>query len=77
MNRVVESMTRVVTNLGVVRVWRTIDGARHVDGLELLGERAWGSERELGEAIEKFSDVAAYEILDGDGNGVVVYPDWN
>jgi len=77
-NRIMESMTRVETTNYVVRVWRNEpdllpkandDIVRALAGLE---ER-----RDIIEALEALPEVVAIEVLDRQGNGVLLYPDWN
>lgn len=78
-NRVYETMTRVVTNLGVVRIWRAvpdIDAPVETELLE-LGETVWGDRKKLAAVIEEVEGVSAYEILDEGHCGIVVYPDWS
>ena len=79
-NRVYESMTRVEVGGFVVRVWMpettfTMGPNQLVlEALKDLGAAAYPKEIvALLDAIKP----AAFEILDGDGNGGLVYPDWS
>tara|TARA_R110000868_G_scaffold411755_1_gene708932 strand:- start:39047 stop:39319 length:273 start_codon:yes stop_codon:yes gene_type:complete len=87
LNRLTERMTRVNLKGFVVRAWTTAEegdyGQDHrVTGvLHDLGNRPtdWPpAHSEIVEAIDSLGHevVAAYEILDADGNGCVIYPDW-
>lgn len=82
-NRVVESMTRIRTSRWKVRVWRTEEApySWKWDNNDIinLGNRILSSHTplEIGEMIEQLPRIAAYEILDRDECGVVVYPDWS
>jgi len=88
LNRQYESMTRVMVYRAqhhfAVRVWRstlaftsgpdeevvsTVKGVAYHPKAEDMVEA-------LSKAIDSLSGVAAYEILDGYGNGAIVYPDW-
>jgi hypothetical protein len=72
-------MTCVETNVGRVRVWReaNVFGERPGDDLEeVLAETSWKSMKDVAARIEDYAGVAAYEVVDADGNGWVVYPDW-
>lgn len=85
--RVYESMTKVVLgpNL-VVRVWCTEkslfrEGPRAMvyEALQpFRGAYEWPRDMEnVAKALDALgSSVAAYEILDSNGNGIVVYNDW-
>ena len=77
--RVVESMSEVLTNLGRVRIWRTVKEFGDLVSEDLgrdLAETVWRTRAEVVGRIEREADVAAYEVVDGAGNGWVVYPDW-
>ena len=88
-NRVYESMTRVVMGQFTVRVW-CIEKEISYEGTfidyELLkfGPRqeimdaiaGLYTAQDISEALDKFPRVSAYEILDRNGNGAIVYPDW-
>ena len=76
-NRVYEMMTRVICGLYVVRVWSESDiflggpDSQVVDALEGVEYAS-----DVAFALDQLEHVAAYEILDEDGNGALVYPDW-
>lgn len=78
-NRVYECMTRVQVGQFTVRVWSEVDefavgpDKRIVEALTLLPAR---SALEIGRELDTFDGIAAYEILDANGNGALVYPDW-
>jgi len=82
MNRIYESMTRIQHYQFTVRVWcretefnwRDKSGPRSeiVEALEHLP----ASPLLIAETLDAFSEVSAYEILDENGNGAIVYPDW-
>ena len=83
-NREHESMTRVQRLECVVRVWCTetewrpgprpeIEGA--IRRIVYYGD-AHDLARSIGKVLDEFEDVSAYEILDEQGNGAIVYPDW-
>lgn len=78
-NRLYESMTRVRVGDYVVRVWMG-EGGLYAGPNKVVKERLEylpaGSIAKIGEVIDGIDGVEAYEILDRDGNGVVVYPDW-
>lgn len=78
-NRLYESMTRVRVGDFTVRVWVS-EGGLYVgpnkvvkEKLEYLPARTMA---EVAVVLDGIDGVEAYEILDRDGNGVVVYPDW-
>ena len=87
--KVIESMTRIVDIPGItIRVWREEnDLYRTYDKDDLLVE-AWnvynrgrqtpslGLVPDLADALSKLPRVNAVEVIDGAGNGVVVYPEW-
>lgn len=83
-NRVYESMTRVKSQGWTVRVWRdepnleaaiapdNLDIERVVKGVSYRGFSVSNLIREL----EALPCIAAIEVLDADGNGTLLYPDW-
>lgn len=84
-NRVVEVMTRRVVGPYTIRVWSKVNADVHKIGpdnrvnraLSLLHE--FSGTKAIMDAIDRLGPelVAAYEILNHNGNGTVVYPDWN
>jgi hypothetical protein len=79
MNRQYESMTKVVKGDLVVRVWRTeksfTGGENHY--IKAALDRVDEDYHCISIALDNLPNIAAYEILDKDGNGALVYPDWN
>lgn len=82
-NRVVESMTKVYYEGWTIRVWRTespvvSDFAYPNGDIEnnLKAVKPDGV-HEIAAVLDRLGFIAAYEILDHRGNGVVVYPDWS
>jgi len=81
-NRIYESMTRIVHGGYTIRVWtresefqwRDKSGPRIeiVEAIESLPP----SPTQIAHTLDTFEDVSAYEILDAEGNGAIVYPDW-
>jgi len=64
-NEVWESMTRFELGQRVVRVWRE------------ESEPCYGPDPEILERIGNMPRISAVEILrDGDGDGIIRYPDW-
>jgi hypothetical protein len=79
MNRQYESMTKVVKGDLVVRVWRTetsFTGGENDDIIVAINKTD-EDYHALSIALDSLPDIAAYEILDKNGNGALVYPDWN
>jgi hypothetical protein len=79
MNRQYESMTKVVKGDLVVRVWRTetsFTGGENHDIIVAINKTD-EDYHALSIALDSLPDIAAYEILDKNGNGALVYPDWN
>lgn len=80
-NRIHESMTRIRTARWKIRVWRTENGPGpyNNDDIKVVGNTILASHttEEIGKVIEALPRIAAYEILDRDECGVVVYPDWS
>lgn len=83
-NRQYESMTRIVHCGLVVRVWRT--ERIPVFGPDIRVVAAIISVpysvskvivvKDICDTLDKLEDIAAYEVLDNQGNGLVTYPDW-
>lgn len=72
-------MTKVVKGDLVVRVWRTetsFTGGENSD-IKSAIILAPASHKAISEILDTLPNIAAYEILDKDGNGALVYPDWN
>lgn len=76
-----ESMTKVQTSRFTVRVWReepsqlaVADNKDMVALIREVGEDLCGVA--LAEKIIKIDRVNAVEVLDGMGNGEVIYKDW-
>ena len=85
MNRVCERMIKYVGNEMTFRLWITSDQNFNVDiskinqVLESLKLIAY-SEENMKYAIcniEKLDNIAAVEILNNQGNGILLYPNWN
>ena len=88
-NRCVETMTKIKFHHLHVRVWSNCEqpdrGLMGFFGpdervIEVI-ERVISSDEHcnvelLRNELEKLDHVAAYEIIDSEGQGVVVYPDW-
>lgn len=79
MNRQYESMTKVVRGDLVIRVWRTETKFTSGDNEDIKAAITLtpSNYEAISEVLDTFPDIAAYEILDKDGNGALVYPDWN
>lgn len=84
-NRVCEQMVRFVGKYLVIRVWVTANQQFEVDTTELKSLLSTFSLTPATEAnmkmiicaIEKLKNIAAAEILNTDGEGILLYPDWN
>lgn len=84
-NRVCERMIRKVGKHLTFRVWVTADQDFYVDTtkieqtLESITTLQYSKEdlNEAISAIEKLDNIAAFEILNTLGNGILLYPDWN
>lgn len=85
-NRQHETMTMKPVQSFRVRVWRTEQEFKFgpdpevLDALSLLLVKYRFDRLTpelIADAIEPLERVAAYEILDLNHNGVIVYPDWN
>jgi len=79
MNRQYESMTKVVKDHLIVRVWRTEQEFTTGNNSDIKAAivLANADPQSISEILDTFPNIAAYEILDKDGNGALVYPDWN
>ena len=76
-NRCYETMTRVVCGEFVVRVWRTTAGLSTGPDVEVVAALQNRVSGDISKALDALPNVAAYEILNANGNGCVVYPDWH
>jgi len=80
MNRQLESITKGTTERFTVRVWRTEDSLDGINNSDIQSEikkcHYYQTHQQVAEDLEKFPRVAAVEVLDTNGNGIVVYPDW-
>jgi hypothetical protein len=80
-NRVVESMTRLTIGPYSVRIWRTeasMDSADNADLRDALRTvDPYLGPAHIAKVVESFERVAAIEVLDADGNGSILYPDWS
>lgn len=76
-NRVYESMTKVHTGNYTIRVW-CIEKEFKPGPREDVHQAIAGHMRiaQIAFALELLPDISAYEILDNQGNGAIVYPDW-
>lgn len=78
-NRIYESMTRVQLGEYTIRVWQ-IEKGTITNGPDRYITEALNvcppSVLLISETLDQFPDVSAYEILDANGNGAIVYPDW-
>lgn len=67
------------------RVWVTADQDFNVDTVKLRSvmsdfksvESTISNMNIIVNEIEKLDNIAAIEVLDKDGNGILLYPDWN
>jgi hypothetical protein len=78
-NRQYESMTKIVKNNLTVRVWRTEQEFTTGNNSDIKAAIVLANAdlESISEILDTFPNVAAYEILDEEGNGALVYPDWN
>lgn len=79
MNRLYETMTRVVVGAFIVRVWRCaacLSVGPDIEVKQALTEIPMQDVATIAGVLDGFTGIEAYEILDGDGNGALVYPDW-
>jgi hypothetical protein len=78
-NKIIESMIKIVTKKFTIRVWRnvTVNLYKDFNDIQKAVDGYRGDSQEtLAEIIGRLSDVAAVEVLDKDGMGIVLYPDW-
>lgn len=85
MNRVCERMIKCIGDEMTFRIWVTSDQNFNVDISKL--EQVLASLKTISYSeenmkyaicnIEKLDNVAAIEILNNQGNGILVYPNWN
>lgn len=80
MTRIVESMTRIAVGSYVIRVWRNEDELRssydNQDLIKFCGDNSAMPIHDLAQAVSLLESVNAVEVLTGDGNGVLIYPNW-
>ena len=79
MARLHETMTKCLCCGWTVRVWRTAtpDQCGPDDEIRMaLEEEAWHDRGDIAAKLDSMAGIAAYEILDGYGNGTVCYVDW-
>jgi len=84
-NRVCERMVKFVGQNLTVRVWVTADQNFNVDTQDVESlirnyssiESTLENMRSLIQQIELLDNIAAAEVLDSKGNGILLYPDWN
>ena len=81
-NRVVEMMFRRELKNFVVRHWIDIDFLDYVQLGAVLDDHDDDipgslSLSDIAEDVAALPGITAVEVLDRDGNGVVVYPDWH
>lgn len=71
-------MTRVIAGVYTVRVWRSVDKVTQGPDREVATaiRQAPPTFAGITAALDTLSDIAAYEVLDANGNGALVYPDW-
>jgi len=78
-NKVIEKIIKVVSDKFTVRVWRDVTENVHDnnDDINKAVDNYRGTTQEtLAEIIGRLNDVAAVEVLDKDGQGTILYPDW-
>ena len=78
-NKILESMIKIVTKKFTIRVWRdvTVNLYKDFNDIQKAVDSYRGDSQEtLAEIIGRLSDVAAVEVLDEDGMGIDLYPDW-
>ncbi len=80
-NRVYESMTRVRVNGYAVRVWRDEPELAAGDNHDIVRALTFAPRdamaADLIRIVEMLPRVVAVEVLDADGNGILLYPDWS
>ena len=84
-NRVCERMIKYTGRYLTTRVWVTADQNFEVDTSQLqtmlsnfhdTSATTTNMSMVISE-IEKLDNIAAAEVLDSHGNGILLYPDWN
>lgn len=84
-NRVCEQMLRFEGDYLNFRVWVTANQNFETDTKELKSliasfrslESSNDNMKKIICEIEKLKNIAAIEILEKNGNGILLYPDWN
>lgn len=84
-NRICEKMIRFDLEYLICRVWVTADQNFEVDTTkldEVLSDfksvkPTKNNMKIIVNEIEKLDNIAAIEVLDKSGNGILLYPDWN
>jgi hypothetical protein len=80
-NRVYESMTRFFKEGYTVRVWRSEESLKPAPTDDIKWALALApidsEPADLVAIVEALPRVVAVEVLDDDGNGILLYPDWN
>lgn len=78
MNRQIESMTKCRIGVHNIRVWRTAESlaeaASHDD--RIFQDVRGSNQVEIAEWLAGQPKVAAVEVVDDFGCGVLIYPDW-
>lgn len=86
-NRVYEVMTKMKVYGHNVRIWSSVEDLNHTalcredlfEARALYEHKTWGQPTSQNEVAEHFSglrNVAAVEVVDDNGQGVLIYPDW-
>ena len=76
MSKIYESMTRAVVGDFVVRVWKSESVPTYGPSKEITDALQGSPPDEIRKTLDAISGIAAYEILDANGNGLVTYFDW-
>ena len=79
MNRVTETMTRLTVGPWMVRVWRQtprMELGPDQEVQQVLWNLINPAPADIADALDQLSGMNAYEILNADGNGALVYPNW-
>lgn len=85
-NRVWESMTVLRTSGSKVRIWREHSEFKrgpdedlmdfwNKEGMRIL--RTYGAQQFMTQLEHDFPTITAIEVLDRDGDGALLYPDWS
>ena len=79
--RIIESMTKITLPNGyTVRVWRNESKLeQHYDNSDINSlalQNVDLTKSELTEALCKLPRVNAVEVLNSDGSGILIYPEW-